>query len=141
MSLTHDQINLMRESFYRLQPVGDAASRRLYDRLFELEPNLRSLFPDDLTRLRMRFMSALAIMLYHGEAPDAVHPYLRRLALVHIAHGVQPEDFRPMGQALIDTMREMLGERFPEGADTAWKEAYAFMAREMMRSMRAQDAS
>ena len=141
MPLTNDQIKLMRESFYRLQPMGDAASRRLYERLFELEPGLRSLFPDDLTSLRMRFMSALAIMLYHGEAPEAVHPYLRRLALVHIAHGVQPEHFEPMGRALIDTMREMLGVRFPEGADAAWEEAYAFMAREMMRSMKAQDAS
>lgn len=141
MALTDDQIELMRESFQRLQSFSEPASRRLYQRLFEIEPRLRPMFPDDLTSLRMRFMSALAIMLYHGEAPEAVYPYLRRLALVHIAHGVQPDHFRPMGQALIDTMREMLGERFPKGAETAWEEAYAFMAREMMRSMKAQDAS
>ena len=38
-----------------------------------------------------------------------------------------------MGQALIRTMRETMGENFPAGADAAWEAAYDHLAREMVQ--------
>ena len=56
---------------------------------------------------------------------------LEQLAKGHAAYGVKREHFRPMGQALIATMRETLGDRFPKGADAAWEVAYDHLAQEM----------
>ena len=133
MTLTTAQIELIRDSFHRLQPDVETASALFYARLFEIAPVLREMFRSDMAGQGMRFMSTLGVILDHFDDPQALRPYLERLAQGHAAYGVKPEHFRPMGQALIRTMRETLGEKFPEGADAAWEAAYDHLAHEMVR--------
>ncbi len=90
------------------------------------------MFRGDMAGQGMQFMSTLAVILEHLDDPQALRPYLEWLAQGHAAYGVKPEHFHPMGQALIWTMRETLGERFPEGADAAWEAAYYLIACEMI---------
>ena len=132
MTLTTAQIALIRDSFHRLQPDVEAASELLYERLFEIAPELRSMFRSDMAGQGMQFMSTLGVILQHLDDPQALRPHLEHLARGHAAYGVKPEHFHPMGQALIWSMRETLGERFPEGAAAAWEAAYDLLAREMV---------
>lgn len=133
MTLTTAQIALIRDSFHRLQPNVVTASELFYERLFEIAPELRSLFRSDMEGQGMRFMSTLGVILDHLDDPVALQPYLERLAQGHAAFGVKPEHFHPMGQALIGTMRETLGDEFPKGADTAWEAAYDHLAQKMIQ--------
>lgn len=134
MTLSAGDIALMRESFERLQPHVIEASELFYTRLFEIAPELRPLFRSDMTGQGMRFMTTLGVILQHLDDPEALAPYLKRLAEGHAAYGVRAGHFAPMGKALVATMRETLGEEFPEGADRAWAEAYEMLARQMARS-------
>jgi nitric oxide dioxygenase len=131
MNLTAAQIELIRDSFHRLEPDAEVAEM-FYDRLFEIAPELRAMFRSDMTGQGMRFMSTLRVIVQHFDEPEALRPYLEKLAKGHAAYGVKPEHFRPMGQALIWTMRKTLGEAFPEGADIAWAAAYDHLADEMI---------
>ncbi len=133
MTLSAREIALIRESFERLQPHVEAASELFYRRLFEIAPELRALFRADMAGQGMRFMSTLAVIVQRFDDPEALKPYLARLAAGHAAYGVKPAHFRPMGRALIATMRETLGADFPEGAESAWEAAYDLLAREMQR--------
>jgi nitric oxide dioxygenase len=133
MTLTTAQIALIRDSFHRLQPDVETASELFYDRLFEIAPELRAMFRSDMTGQGMRFMSTLGIIVQHLDDPQALRPHLEHLAQGHAAFGVKREHFHPMGQALIRTMREILGENFPAGADAAWEAAYDDLAREMVQ--------
>jgi nitric oxide dioxygenase len=133
MTLTTAQIALIRDSFHRLQPDVQTASELFYDRLFEIAPELREMFRSDMTGQGMRFMTTLGVIVQHLDDPQALRPYLEWLAQGHAAYGVKPEHFRPMGQALIRTMRDTLGEKFPAGADAAWEAAYDHLASEMVR--------
>ncbi len=133
MTLTTAQIGLIRDSFRRLQPDVETASGLLYERLFEIAPELRAMFRSDMTGQGMQFMSTLGVILQHLDDPQALRPHLEHLAQGHAACGVKPEHFHPMGQALIWSMRETLGENFPEGAAAAWEAAYALLAREMVQ--------
>ena len=133
MTLTTAQIALIRDSFHRLHPDVETASALFYDRLFEIAPELRAMFLNDMTEQGMRFMSTLGVIVQHLDDPKALRPYLERLAQGHAAYGVKPEHFHPMGQALIRTMRETMGENFPAGADAAWEAAYDHLAREMVQ--------
>ncbi len=133
MTLTAARIDLIRDSFHRLQPDVAAASRLFYHRLFEIAPEFRAMFRSDMDGQGMRFMSTLGVIVQHLDDPQALRPYLERLAQGHAAYGVKPEHFQPMGQALILTMQEIIGEDFPEGAATAWEAAYDHLAREMVR--------
>jgi len=132
MILTIAQINLIRDSFDRMQPHVEFASMLFYDRLFEIAPELRGLFRADMAGQGMRFMSTMSVILQNLDDPEALGPYLERLAIGHGAYGVKPKHFRPMGQALIQTMRETLGSGFPEDAAAAWGAAYDHIARQMI---------
>ncbi len=132
MTLTNAQIDLVRDSFHRLQPDVEIASELLYERLFEIAPELRSMFRSDMTGQGMQFMSTLGVILEHLDDPQALRPYLEKLAQGHAAYGVKPEHFKPMGQALIWSIQKTLGEKFPAGADAAWEAAYDHLAREMI---------
>ena len=132
MRLTEQEIALLRESFDLLQNEEQEASQRFYDRLFEIAPEVRPMFPPDMTEQGMKFMSTLGVILDHLGHPAALEPYLDNLAKGHAAYGVRPEHFRPMGQALVDTMRETLRDEFPEGAGAAWHAAYDQFALEMI---------
>jgi hemoglobin-like flavoprotein len=132
MTLTTAKIDLIRDSFAHLQPHVETASALFYDRLFEIAPNVRTLFRADMAGQGMRFMSTLGVILQDLDDPEALGPYLERLAIGHAAYGVRPEHFRPMGQALIETMRETLGPAFTEEAVAAWEAAYDHIASQMI---------
>lgn len=133
MKLSQAEIVLLRESFNLLQRDEQTASERFYERLFEIAPELRPMFPADMSEQGMKFMSTLGVILDHLEQPLGLDAYLDNLAKGHRAYGVKPEHFAPMGQALIDTMREALGDEFPDGADAAWRRAYDELARDMIQ--------
>lgn len=133
MKLSETEVALLRESFHRLRREEQEASERFYERLFEIAPEVRPLFRAEMSEQAMKFMSTLGVILDHLDDRAALEPYLDNLAKGHAAYGVKPEHFAPMGQALIDTMRETLGEAFPAGADAAWRKAYDELAHEMIR--------
>ena len=132
MNLTTAQIELIRDSFHRLTPDAEVAEM-FYNRLFEIAPELRSMFRSDMTGQGMRFIRTLRVIVQNLDEPEALHHYLETLAEGHAAYGVKPEHFHPMGQALIWTMRQAMGEEFPEGADIAWEAAYDGLARKMIK--------
>lgn len=133
MSLTRDQIDLIRETFELLRPDVEAASELLYRRLFEIAPELRAMFRSDMSEQGMRFMSTLEVIVQYLDDPQALRPHLERLAKGHAAYGVKPEHFRPMGSALLWSMQQTLGDRFPAGGEVAWSAAYDHITREMIR--------
>lgn len=130
--LTRRQVADIRATFNALQPKVREASQIFYERLFEIAPELRGLFRSDIEGQGMRFMTALGAILDHIDDPEALNPHLRRLAQGHAAYGVRPENFRPMGEALIWTMRDVLGDDLGEAAEAAWEKAYDRLADEMI---------
>jgi hemoglobin-like flavoprotein len=133
MALTKAQVDLIRESFALLKPDVQEASEVFYERLFEIAPEVRSLFRGDIGGQGMKFMTTLGLILDDIDDPEALEPYLKQLAEGHAAYGVKPEHYPPMGRALIQTMRETLGDRFSKDAEAAWEVAYDHIAKEMIR--------
>ncbi|HUS55252.1 MAG TPA: globin domain-containing protein [Thermohalobaculum sp.] len=131
MNLTTAQIEMIRDSFHCLEPDAEVAEM-FYDRLFDIAPELRAMFRGDMTGQGMRFMRTLRVIVQYLDEPEALRPHLEKLARGHLAYGVRPEHFHPMGQALIWTMQESMGEAFPEGAALAWEAAYDRLADEMI---------
>lgn len=132
MSLTPDQIAVIRSTFSDLAPEKVTASQVFYQKLFEIAPELRQLFRGDIESQGMRFMTTLGLILDDIDKPEALRPHLKQLAQGHAAIGVRPEHFIPMGKALVGTMEEVLGDRFPPQGRAAWEEAYNHIAQTMI---------
>lgn len=58
---------------------------------------------------------------------------LMELGLQHHKFGVESSFYPPMGQALIATMEELLGDKFKAETKEAWSECYQAMGYDMMR--------
>ena len=50
--MTPQQIELVQTSFKKVVPIAGTAADLFYDRLFEIAPEVRSMFPQDLTERR-----------------------------------------------------------------------------------------
>jgi hemoglobin-like flavoprotein len=62
---------------------------------------------------------------------------VRALGERHGRYGVTDSHYDEVGAALIQTLREGLGEAFDEALESAWATAYAFLAERMIAASRA----
>jgi eukaryotic-like serine/threonine-protein kinase len=122
-------------SWSRVAGTSDALARRAYAILFEGHPELRHLFPADLTAQREKLVHALELAIQSLRAPERVAPMLRELGRRHVAYGVQPSMLHAFGRALREALRES-DPRWSDEVDTAWEHAYGFIAASMRAGMR-----
>jgi len=134
MPLTEDQLNLIRHSFDVLRRDLESPSVYFYEDLFTRAPELRPLFRDDLAGQGMRFMSTLAVIVDNLHKPEALAERYADLGRIHARLGVTAAQFPPMGEALIATIRNTLGDRFTADIEAAWRVAYADFSRELIES-------
>ena len=61
--MTPDQVKLVQESFARVAPIADQAAAIFYDRLFAVAPQVKAMFPTDMTEQRKKLMATLAVVV------------------------------------------------------------------------------
>lgn len=128
MPLSDDQLRLIRQSFDVLRNDMAHPSAFFYDDLFARAPHLRTLFRDDLAGQGMKFMSTLAVLVDNLHKPEDLAARYHELGKTHARLGVTQDMFEPMGEALLATIRNALGERYTIDIETAWRVAYQDLA-------------
>ena len=61
--MTPDQIKLVQQSFAKVAPISEQAAVMFYDRLFEVAPSVKAMFPADMTEQRKKLMATLAVVV------------------------------------------------------------------------------
>src|SRR4029077_16749609 len=93
------QIKLVRDSFAKVAPISEQAAVLFYDRLFEVAPAVRSMFPDDMTEQRKKLMTTLAAVVNGLANLETVLPAASALAKRHVGYGAKPEHYPVVGGA------------------------------------------
>lgn len=124
MALSDHQIELIQTSFDRLNTNMKVQSEFFYSALFRHAPQFKPMFRDDIAGQGMRFMSTLAVILKNLSAPEAILDKYIELGESHARMGIKAEDFKPMEEALMDTLRNELGDDFTAEMEAAWRTAY-----------------
>jgi len=132
------EIRLVVES-YELVSVGRRFSRNFYARLFELSPELRGMFPDDISVQVVKLTDMLAALVGKLDRPCDLAAMLEELGARHRNYGVSARHFAPVGRALFDTLASELGPRFDEPTRRAWMALYALATAWMEHSPGAAD--
>jgi hemoglobin-like flavoprotein len=127
-TVTPEQIQHVRSSFAKMAASQGQAAAMFYCRLFELEPSLRRLFKGDMIAQGARLMASLRHVVGALDHLERVLPSLRELGRRHAAHGVRPEHYATVGEALIWTLEQRLGAAFTRETRRAWIDAYAGLA-------------
>jgi hemoglobin-like flavoprotein len=134
--MTPDQVNLVQQSFAKVAPISDQAAVLFYDRLFEVAPTVKAMFPADLREQRKKLMATLAVVVNGLGRLESVLPAASALAKRHVGYGAKPEHYPVVGGALLWTLEKGLGDAWtPEVAD-AWKAAYGTLSGFMISDLR-----
>ena len=127
-----EKINLVRESFALVAPASDQVGLLFYRNLFIIDPALKSLFPSDLTQQSAKLMQMLAAAVSALDNLDDLVPVVQQLAKRHVHYGVKPEHYKAVGEALLHTLQEGLGDALSAEALLAWTEVYKFLSETMI---------
>jgi hemoglobin-like flavoprotein len=138
--MTTRQTELVKWSFGRIAPMAEAAASLFYRRLFELDPSLRSLFKADLHEQGAKLMHMIGLAVGLLDRPFRLIPAIEALGRRHAEYGATQLDYRTVGEALIWTLDECLGEAFTAEVKDAWVAVYELISTVMQRSATATQA-
>jgi hemoglobin-like flavoprotein len=122
------QIKLVQESFAKVAPISEQAAVLFYDRLFEVAPPVRAMFPNDMTEQRKKLMATLAVVVNGLTNLEAVLPAASALAKKHVGYGVKAAHYPIVGGALLWTLEKGLGEAWNPELAAAWTAAYGTLS-------------
>jgi nitric oxide dioxygenase len=127
--MTENDIALIRAAFPRVAAIAEPAAGLFYQRLFELDPGARALFGrTDMAEQCRKLMSAIGFIVASLDRLDELVPAAQAMALRHAGYGVTRAQYDTMGEALIWTLAQGLGEDFTPELEQAWRHAYTTLA-------------
>jgi hemoglobin-like flavoprotein len=127
-SMTPDQVQLVQQSFAKVAPISETAAVLFYDRLFEVAPKVRAMFPTDLTEQRRKLMATLAVVVGGLGNLESVLPAASALAKRHVSYGAKAEHYPVVGAALLWTLEKGLGDGWTPDVAEAWTAAYGTLS-------------
>lgn len=134
--MTPHQIKLVQTSFAQVAPIAATAADLFYGRLFEIAPEVRAMFPDDLSGQKKKLMAMLGTVVAGLSHVDTLLPAVRALGRRHAGYGVSAEQYAPVGAALLWTLEKGLGTAFTTEVEEAWSSAYTMLAGAMIDAAR-----
>jgi hemoglobin-like flavoprotein len=132
--MTPEQIDLVRKSFDALWPFRRRLAEQFYGRFFELAPDTRRLFPDDLEKQQLKLMDTLAAIVGTLDQREICQSVISHTGRKHAEFGVQRSHFVAFGDALIWGLQRQFGPEFTAEMQQAWIVLYDAIQAEMMRS-------
>ena len=126
--MTPEQIKLVQDSFAKVAPISETAAVLFYDRLFEVAPAVKSMFPPDMTEQRRKLMATLAVVVNGLSNLESILPAASALAVRHISYGARAEHYPVVGAALLWTLEKGLGDAWTPDVAAAWTTAYGTLS-------------
>ncbi len=129
--MTPIQIELVKSSWAKVAPIADDAAALFYGRLFELDPELKSLFKSDMKEQGRKLMAMLNTAVNSLDKVETIVPAVQDMGRRHVDYGVKDQDYDTVGAALLWTLEQGLGEGFTEEVKAAWVDTYTLVATTM----------
>lgn len=133
MTLTTEDITLIRETWAILTRDPDPLTEGFYEELFRRAPEYRPLFAaTDLPEQRRKLAAALGLVVRHAHDLTPVVGPLTDLGRRHAEWGVEDAAYDVVGAALLHTIAARLGAGMVPGVIEAWTAAYTAVASTMI---------
>ena len=126
--MTPDQVKLVQQSFAKVAPISETAAVLFYDRLFEIAPQVKAMFPADLTEQRKKLMATLAVVVNGLGNLESILPAASALARRHVSYGARAEHYPVVGAALLWTLEKGLADAWTPETAAAWTAAYGALS-------------
>jgi len=137
--VARDPVMVVQSTLALLARERPRFGQRFYENFFAVAPDKKALFVNTPPELQDRmFVEIFFLVARSLSRMDELMPALAELGARHVAYGADEGDFAAVKQALMATLREMLGDAMTVEAEVAWSQTYDTMAASMVRGMRAE---
>lgn len=127
-----ETIQIARESCAAVADRPAALAESFYAHLFELAPQVRTMFPEDMSVQHERMSRTLTDAVRAADDPAAVERLLQRMGAAHGRnHAVVAEHYPYVGRALVRAVRD-LSPGWSTAVGSAWVQVYEWMAAHMV---------
>lgn len=121
---TPDQVRI-RRNWAKATAASELVGRIFYANLFEQAPTSRAMFPGVIEDQAEKLTLTLNWIIDNLDDEKTLVPAAQDLARRHVHYGVKAEHYPAVGEALIATLRQGLGEDFAAEDEAAWLRIYA----------------
>lgn len=131
--MNENQITLIEESWNTASVVPNAMGL-FYKRLFEIKPEVRSLFPESLEKQEEKLAYMLGYIVQNLNRLDDLTQSLENLGRSHAKSMVKAEHYPAVGEALIWTIEQALGKKYKPEIGEAWAIAFEHLSDKMINA-------
>jgi nitric oxide dioxygenase len=104
-----------------------------YNNLFTMYPAAEPLFANtNMISQREKLIKSLVLVVNNLRSPEFLADTLKGLGSRHVEYGALPEHYPLVGNALLVTFEEYLGDEWTEEVKAAWVEAYGAITEIML---------
>lgn len=134
--MTSHQIQLVKDSYRRVAALPvEAVGKLFYDRLFATAPEVRPLFSrTTVPEQSKKLLATLTYVVTRLDRLDSVVADVEALARRHVRYGVQEHHYVLVGQALLWTLEQGLGDAWTPEVGSAWQACYALLSETMLNA-------
>ena len=132
--MTKNNFDLVKKSWDIIAKIDfEIVGGAFYIRLFQIAPELRPMFKSgSMTEQSIKLGCMLSYVISKFESMEDLLTEIKALAERHTKYGVKDEHYKAVGEALVWTLEQGLGEYWTEALDIAWKDFYETLSAQMM---------
>ncbi|MGH1351788.1 MAG: globin domain-containing protein [Methyloligellaceae bacterium] len=139
--MTPEQTKLVQDSFMLLKRCPRDPAELFYKRLFEIAPQVRPLFPDNMDEQKIKFFMMLNSTILNLKNLDILVPSIKAMGRRHVGYGVTVDQFGAVKNAFFWTLEEALGEWYSADVRDAWIATYTALEGTMKAGMESEELS
>ncbi len=129
--ITPREKRLVQGSWDAVVPIAETAASIFYEKLFELDPELKPLFKGDIKEQGQKLMKMLTVAVRGLDRLEEIVPAVQDLGRRHVDYGVSDKDYDTVAEAFVYTLGKGLGESLTEEVTNAWVHVYTILATTM----------
>lgn len=130
--ISQKDIDLVQHSFMQIEPMSMVVARTFYERLFELDPEIRTLFTGDMEAQGEKLMEMIGAAVVGLDDLETLVPVVQQLGARHRKYGVQVAHYGTVAEALLWTLEQGLADAFTQDVRDAWVNVYGVLAETMI---------
>lgn len=139
--MTPRQIELVENSWDFILMNTNEAGIIFYNRLFEIDPSLKSLFKEDIKSQSQKLVSLITFAVHKLSNFSEIISDVRALGMRHRTYKVKPEYYQTVGKALLSTLEKGLGDQWNRETKEAWATLYDTLSQIMIEASREEKAA
>jgi hemoglobin-like flavoprotein len=122
----------VQSSWKAVEGIAPQAAALFYQNLFEADPTLKPLFRGNMEEQGKKLMQMIGAAVGKLRELNVLVPILQGLGKRHNGYGVKEAHYATVGDALLKTLEQGLGQAFTPQVKASWAIVYGVMSSVMI---------